>query len=92
MCNIVSNLNIKWSLLENILSRNIYQKFNDSKDIIRHFDLKNAKRSGLEQKRVNVDFPFWMVPSLDNEARRLGATRQSVIRVWIAERLKRSAT
>jgi hypothetical protein len=44
---------------------------------------------GLEQRRVNVDFPVWMIESLDREARRLGVTRQSIIKVWIAERLER---
>jgi hypothetical protein len=66
------------------------QKFDNKEDIIGHLDLKNAKRPGLDQKRVNVDFPSWMVKSLDNEARRLGVTRQSVIKVWIAERLEHS--
>jgi hypothetical protein len=46
-------------------------------------------RPGLEQRRVNVDFPVWMIESLDREARRLGVTRQSIIKVWIAERLER---
>ena len=43
---------------------------------------------GVEQRRVNVDFPVWMIESLDREARRLGVTRQSIIKVWIAERLE----
>jgi hypothetical protein len=49
-------------------------------------------RPGLEQRRVNVDFPSWMIESLDREARRLGVTRQSIIKVWIAERLERGIT
>jgi hypothetical protein len=51
--------------------------------------LAATRRPGLEQRRVNVDFPVWMIESLDREAQRLGATRQSVIKVWIAERLER---
>ena len=51
-------------------------------------DLAAAQRPGLEQRRVNVDFPVWMIESLDREARRLGVTRQSIIKVWIAERLE----
>ena len=47
-----------------------------------------ARRPGVEQRRVNVDFPVWMIESLDREARRLGVTRQSIIKVWIAERLE----
>jgi hypothetical protein len=53
-------------------------------------DLENAKKPGREQKRVNVDFPVWMIQSLDKEAKRLGVTRQSIIKIWIAERLKHS--
>ncbi len=52
------------------------------------FDWSTARRPGLELKRVNVDFPAWVVSGLDREARRLGVTRQSLIKMWIAERLK----
>jgi hypothetical protein len=52
-------------------------------------DLSGARRPLQEARRVNVDFPAWMVESLDREARRLGVTRQSVIKIWIAERLER---
>jgi hypothetical protein len=55
-------------------------------------DLKAAVRPGYEPRRVNVDFPTWMVDSLDREAKRLGVTRQSVIKRWIAERLERRST
>ncbi len=64
------------------------QKFDDNEDIIGDLDLGTARRPALEQRRVNVDFPSWMVDSLDREARRLGVTRQSIIKVWIAERLE----
>ena len=57
-------------------------------DITAHLDLTKAKRVMQEQKRVNVDFPTWMIDSLDREASRLGVTRQSVIKVWLAERLE----
>lgn len=57
-------------------------------DIINDLDLSSAKRVNQEQKRVNVDFPIWMIESLDKEARRLGVTRQSIIKVWLAERLE----
>ncbi|NTU70521.1 MAG: CopG family transcriptional regulator [Coriobacteriia bacterium] len=59
-------------------------------DVIDEFDLSAAVRPNREQKRVNVDFPLWMVESLDREAGRLGVTRQSIIKVWIAERLERA--
>ncbi len=59
-------------------------------DVIDEFDLSTATRPNRKQKRVNVDFPLWMVESLDREAGRLGVTRQSIIKVWIAERLEES--
>jgi hypothetical protein len=62
--------------------------FDDGIDIRAHLDLSKKKRVLQEQKRVNVDFPTWMVDSLDREASRLGVTRQSVIKVWLAERLE----
>jgi hypothetical protein len=54
-------------------------------------DLANARRPGLEQKRVNVDFPVWMIHSLDKEAKRLGVPRQSIIKIWLAERLEQAS-
>ena len=64
------------------------QIFDDGKeDIIEHLDLNTTRRPSQEQKRVNVDFPVWMVNALDKEAGRLGVTRQSVIKFWIAEKL-----
>jgi hypothetical protein len=68
------------------------KKFEDDEtDIIEHLDLSTAKRPNQSQKRVNVDFPIWMVESLDQEASRLGVTRQSIIKVWLAERLEHAA-
>lgn len=65
------------------------KKFDDGDaDIIDDLDLSQIKRPGHQQKRVNVDFPIWMVEALDREASRLGVTRQSIIKVWIAERLE----
>ena len=66
--------------------------FDDGLDITVNLDLAKAKRVLQEQKRVNVDFPTWMVDSLDREASRLGVTRQSVIKVWLAERLDATAS
>lgn len=60
-------------------------------DVIDEFDLSTATRPNREQKRVNVDFPVWMVEALDREASRLGVTRQSIIKVWIAERLEKAS-
>lgn len=64
------------------------KKFDNGEDISDYLDMEKAHRPGLEQKRVNVDFPKWMIHSLDKEAKRLGVTRQSIIKIWIAERLK----
>ena len=60
-------------------------------DIVDQLDLSRARRPGRDVQRVNVDFPTWMVSSLDAEASRLGITRQAVIKTWIAERLDRAA-
>lgn len=64
------------------------QQFDDGADITASLDLSKARRVLQDQKRVNVDFPIWMVDSLDREASKLGVTRQSVIKVWLAERLE----
>lgn len=62
--------------------------FDDGEDISDYVDWSTARRPGLEPKRVNVDFPTWMVDGLDREAARLGITRQALIKTWIAEKLK----
>jgi hypothetical protein len=68
------------------------RKFDEGvEDIMDDLDMSTARRPLKEQRRVNVDFPLWMVESLDREAGRLGVTRQSIIKVWIAERLERKA-
>ncbi len=64
------------------------KKFDDGESIITELDLARARRPGEEARRINVDFPAWMVASLDKEARRLGVTRQSIIKIWLAERLQ----
>jgi len=68
------------------------KKFDAGEDITGELDLTGARRPLREQRRVNVDFPSWMVESLDREAKRLGVTRQSIIKVWIAERLEEKAS
>ena len=65
------------------------KKFDEGQeDIIEDLDLSTARRSNPEQKRINVDFPAWVVESLDREAARVGVTRQSIIKVWLVERLQ----
>jgi hypothetical protein len=67
------------------------EKFDDGDDILDVLDMTKAKRAMQDQKRVNVDFPAWMIESLDKEANRVGVTRQSIIKVWLAERLENLA-
>ena len=69
-------------------AKNFEQQFDDGVDLTASLDLSKAKRVLQEQKRVNVDFPTWMIDSLDREASKLGVTRKSVIKVWLAERLE----
>ena len=57
-------------------------------DVTDNLDLAALERPNQSQRRVNVDFPVWMIESLDKEASRLGVTRQSIIKVWLAERLE----
>ena len=68
------------------------KQFDEGVDITAGLELSKAKRVLQEQKRVNVDFPTWMIESLDREAGKLGITRQSIIKVWLAERLEESAS
>lgn len=63
------------------------RKFDAGEKITDQLDLSQVRRPGTEAKRVNVDFPTWMVQSIDREARRLGVTRQSLIKLWLADRL-----
>ena len=68
------------------------KKFDDNKeDIIDNLNLSTKRRINQEQKRINVDFPSWVVESLDKEAARIGVTRQSIIKVWLVERLQSEA-
>ncbi|HAS54044.1 MAG: CopG family transcriptional regulator [Nitrospirae bacterium GWC2_57_13] len=67
------------------------KKFDEGEDISQHLDISKARRPEQEQKRVNVDFPVWMIQLLDKEAKRLGVPRQSIIKVWVAERLKKAS-
>jgi hypothetical protein len=69
-------------------AKELDRKFDEGGDITMHLNLRAARRKNQEAPRVNVDFPSWMIHSLDKEANRLGVTRQSIIKVWISERLK----
>jgi len=65
------------------------KKFDENKNISKYLDISKVRRPRQEQRRVNVDFPLWMIDSLDKEAKRLGVPRQSIIKVWVAERLEK---
>ena len=68
------------------------KKFDDNKqDIVDDLDLSTIKRPNQSQKRINVDFPSWVIDSLDKEASRVGVTRQSIIKLWLVERLEEKA-
>ena len=80
------------SRLSSMKTKALDKKFDEGESIIKNLDLSKAIRPNQEQKRVNVDFPLWMIRSLDKEAKRLGVPRQSIIKIWLAERLHKSST
>ena len=65
--------------------------FDRGEDITQYLDMSTLTKNQTQTKKVNVDFPEWVINSLDQEAKRIGVTRQSIIKVWIAERLKEEA-
>ncbi len=80
--------------MKTITAKKFDEKFDNGEDITEYLDfstairLKDIKKLKTETKKVNVDFPEWIIESLDQEAKKIGVTRQSIIKVWIAERLK----
>ena len=72
-------------------AKELDKKFDAGEDVSQSLDVSKARRPHQDQKRVNVDFPVWMIQQLDKEARRLGVTRQSFIKVWVAERLQKAS-
>lgn len=73
---------------DTISAKEFDRRFETGEDISRFLDWDRAERPGLSQRRVNVDLPTWMIQSLDREAKRIGVTRQSIVKVWLAERIK----
>lgn len=73
-------------------ARDFDEKFDRGEDVTSDLDLSKVRRRNQEPRRINVDFPTWMIESLDREAKRLGVTRQSIIKVWIAEMLEQKAS
>jgi hypothetical protein len=72
-------------------ARDFDRKFDEEQDVTEYLDVGKARRPGEKQRRVNVDIPEWMIASLDREAKRIGVTRQSLIKLWIAQKLDRAA-
>ncbi|MBM4045703.1 MAG: CopG family transcriptional regulator [Planctomycetes bacterium] len=67
------------------------EKFDRGENITRYLDRSKARRPGQEQRKLNVQFPVWMIHSLDREAKRLGVTRECIIKLWLADRLKQAS-
>jgi hypothetical protein len=67
------------------------KRFDEGEDVSKYLDTSKARRPAQEQKRVNVDFPLRMIQLLDKEAKRLGVPRQSIIKLWVAERLRKAS-
>jgi hypothetical protein len=67
------------------------KRFDEGEDVSRYLDVSKARRPVQEQKRVNVNFPVWMIQQLDKEAKRLGVPRQSIIKLWAAERVEEAS-
>lgn len=84
-------------VMKTVTAKEFDEKFDDNEDISEHLDfsrstrLKDLDQLKTDTKKVNVDFPEWVISALDEEAKRIGVTRQSIIKVWIAERLKAEA-
>lgn len=76
------------ALPEIISTEEFDRRFDDGEDISAYIDWSTARRPGLESRRVNVDFPDWMVRSLDRQAQKRGVTRQALIKMWLADRLE----
>ncbi|MDP8245653.1 MAG: hypothetical protein P9L94_16330 [Candidatus Hinthialibacter antarcticus] len=70
-------------------ARELDKQFDEGRSIKKHLVVSESKKPNQEQKRVNVDFPVWMIQQLDQEAKRLGVPRQSIIKIWVAERLEK---
>lgn len=76
---------------KSIEAEELDKKFDSGEDVSEYLDVSKARKPTQEQKRVNVDFPRWMVDSLDQEARRVGVPRQALIKLWIADRLEKGS-
>ena len=87
---LINNLSEKRRLIY-MKANDFDKKFDKGEDITKYLDVSKRYRPEQEQKRVNVDFPQWMIHRLDKEAKRLGVPRQSIIKVFVAERLRKAS-
>ena len=71
-----------------ITAKELDRRFDAGEDISGYLDWSRARRPRLEQRRVNVDLPTWMIDTLDLEAKRVGVTRQSIVKMWLSDRIK----
>jgi hypothetical protein len=74
--------------MKKVKAKDFDAAFDRGDDVTKYLDKSKARRVNAQLKRVNIDFPVWVIDSLDKEARRLGITRQSLVKMWIAEKLK----
>jgi len=74
--------------MKKVKAKDFEAAFDRGEDVTKYLDKSKVRRVNAELKRVNIDFPIWVISSLDKEARRLGITRQSLVKMWIAEKFK----
>ena len=74
---------------ETVSAEEFQKRFDQGEDISRFMDLKNAQRPERDVQRVNVDFPRPFFREIDQESKRIGVTRQSWIKIVIADYLAR---
>ena len=73
-------------------AKHLDRKFDSGHDITRHLDTPRHRRPNQQKKRVSLTLPLWMLHALDKQAHRLNVSRQSLIKIYIAERLERTTT
>ena len=74
--------------MKKIKAEDFDRAFENGEDVTKHLDKSTGRRINTEQKRISVSFPMWLVASLEQEALRLGISKQSLVKMWITERLK----
>lgn len=74
-----------------LTAEQIDKKFDDGEDVLEYFDLENpqvnAPMRSVEQKRVTLTMPEWMIQGLDKQAADLAISRNAVINTYLAEKL-----